>query len=61
MLFTSVRGVKYLNDQSHCVAWCNACLNLYVRKQQDIDRLRAVEDPSFAERSANEIREQGEH
>ena len=60
LLFSSTRGIKYMNDQTHSAAWCNACLDAYVRREQSDDQERVAEGILSSVRTIDELRKQGE-
>lgn len=60
LAFSSFKGAKFLNDQTHAAAWCNGCLGAYVRREQCHDRKLVDQNLLSDVRTEEELRKQGE-
>lgn len=59
LLFTDWKGVKYLNDQTHMCAWCNACIGELVRVHKEQDQLNIVSGALEQPRSIDDLEQLG--
>lgn len=59
LLFTSVSKVRYLKDNTHSSAWCNACVDRFVREQEQADRENFLEGVISEVRSIEDLRKIG--
>lgn len=58
-LFSSRKGLKYRNNQTHAAAFCNGCLKEWVRREREADREGVRQGDLREERKEDTLREIG--